>query len=528
MVEIVIISIAVWLLIAVAVVVVRKLSLANAREETLQRENEELKRAVEQCNAKVEGLVKEISRLEAECGVERERVENLRGQLDSSAEQLCAAKQEAQQRLETREKELNTFFNKQLADLEKRYEEILAEVRETNRRQVESQMKLIQEQMQATSERVLKSRQEELDARNAESVTRIVDPLRDSLKRMTEALDITKREHSESMTRLDATIQENLRNSRELGLTAERLANALTGEVKVQGNFGEMCLRKLLDDLGLKEHIHYTTQSALRDKYGKKIKSDEDKGLIPDFILHFPNNRDVIVDSKVVITDYERYMNATTPEDKSKWLAAHIKAIRAQVDLLAGKDYSQYLDSNYAKLNFVIMYVFHESALNLALMNDTGLWNYAYKKRVLIMGPQTMHMNLRVLELMWGQMTQLAKQQEIITQAQLIIERTQLFAARLEATEKHMKDVMKDFMALKVSTAEKGKSIITPAKRLISLGAQQNSSKNKVDLTQIFVEDDDELLLDREFMDEEVAQDEEQLGASNEDGESDTMGEQIE
>jgi DNA recombination protein RmuC len=139
-----------------------------------------------------------------------------------------------------------------------------------------------------------------------------------------------------------------------------------------------------------------------------------------------------------------------------------------------------------------------------------------------------MHMNLRVLELMWGQMTQLAKQQEIITQAQLIIERTQLFAARLEATEKHMKDVMKDFMALKVSTAEKGKSIITPAKRLISLGAQHNSSKNKVDLTQIFVEDDDELLLDREFMHEEVAQDEEQLGASNEDSESNAIEEQIE
>ena len=112
MVEIIIISIAVWLLIVVAVVVVRKLSLANAREETLQRENEELKRAVEQCNAKVEGFVKEISRLEAEYGVERERVENLRGQLDSSQEQLCAAKQEVQQRLEAREKELNTFFNK--------------------------------------------------------------------------------------------------------------------------------------------------------------------------------------------------------------------------------------------------------------------------------------------------------------------------------------------------------------------------------------------------------------------------------
>lgn len=480
----------------VGVILNRLFSKTSGDSKLLTEEIDSLKRTLEERSHRIESQNQEISRLVAERDVERERVDNLRQQLEKSAEQLTQSKDEAQQHLEERLAELRGFYEQQLKLIEKRYEELMAELRETNRAQVESQLKLIQEQMQTTSERVLKTRQQELESRNAESVSRMVDPLRDSLKRMTDALDNSKREHQESMTRLDATIQENLRNSRELGLTAERLANALTGEVKVQGNFGEMCLRKLLDDLGLKEHTHYTTQSALRDKFGKKIKSDDDKGLIPDFILHFPNNRDVIVDSKVVITDYERYMNATDQEEKSRYLASHIKALRSQVDLLANKDYGLYLDSNYAKLNFVIMYVFHESALNLALMNDTGLWNYAYKKKVLIMGPQTMHMNLRVLELMWGQMTQLAKQQEIIAQAELIIERTQLFAARLVATEKHMKEVLKDFIALKVSTGEKGKSIITPAKRLIALGAQQNSSKNKVDLTQIFVEDDDELLLD--------------------------------
>ena len=475
----------------------RLFSKTSGDNKLLTDEIESLKRTIEERNVRIEHQNQEISRLVAERDVERERVGNLRQQLDKSAEQLVETKQEAQKLLEQRLIELKNFYEQQLRQIKESSEQLLEQVREMNKAQVEGQLKLIQEQMQTTSERVLKSRQEELDARNVESVSKIVDPLRDSLKRMNEALDSTKREHQESLTRLDATIRENMRQSSELEQTAERLANALTGEVKVQGNFGEMRLRKLLEDMGLEDGLHYTTQRALKDKYGNKIKSDEDKGLIPDFILHFPNNRDVIVDSKVVLTDYERYMNATDAEEKSKYLAAHIKALRTQVDLLHKKDYTFYLNSNYAKLDFVIMYVFHESALSLALMNDTSLWSYAYHKNVLIMGPQTMYMNLRVLELMWVQMRQLTKQDEIIAQANLIVERTQLFASRLAATEKSMQKVIDDFKDLKTSTADGGRSIITPAKKLVQLGAKQQKGKDKADLTQIFVDDDKTLIFER-------------------------------
>ena len=109
------------------------------------------------------------------------------------------------------------------------------------------------------------------------------------------------------------------------------------------------------------------------------------------------------------------------------------------------------------------------------------------------MGPQTMYMNLRILEVMWVQIRQLAKQEEIIKQAELIIERTQLFAGRLKITEKNMKEVLKDFKKLSTTTADDGKSIITPARNLIKLGVRQK--KDKTDLTEIFVEDDEEILI---------------------------------
>ena len=495
----------------------------------LLKENEELKRCMEERNSRIEHQNQEISRLLSERDVERANAQNLRSQLtervEEAKEQLAAqrcayeerlqeakeqlaalksahdeqlrvAKEEARVALEAQVCQMKAVHEQQLSELKASTDKLIEQMREMSRAEAEGNLKLIQEQMQTTSERVLKSRQEELESRNEESVLRIVDPLRESIKRMSEALDSSKREHNDRMQNLDTLIRENLRQSHDLGATADRLAQALTTKVKTQGNFGELHLKKFLEDMGLMEGTAYTTQQALKDKYGKKIKSDEDKGLIPDFILHFPNNRDVIVDSKVIITDFERYMSATDPEEKDKHLKAHIKALRAQVDLLASKDYSFYLDSEYTKLNFVIMYVFHEGALNLALTNDTTLWRYAYDKHVLIMGPQTMHMNLRILELMWTQMRQLDKHKFIIEQASMIVERTQLFAKRLISSNLLLQKLQKEFEGLTTSSSDGGHSIITPAKRLVDLGIKQKvADKTKADLTALFVENDKSLIM---------------------------------
>ena len=400
-------------------------------------------------------------------------------ELKEAHEKQIAELKEAQT---TQLEQLKAAQTAQLEQVKESQQKQIEALREMNREQVESQMKLIREQMQTTSEEILKRRQDELGERNKEQVSKIIDPLTQSLKSMREAFDKSKEQQNEVLTRLDATIKVNMEKSAALGETADRLTRALTGEVKVQGNFGELKLKQLLEDLELKEGEQFDTQETLRDKAGKQAKGDDGRGLIPDFILHFPNNRHVVVDSKMSLTDYERYMNAEdgTPE-KSEYLKAHVASVRAQVKRLARKEYTKYLPEGYNRLNFAIMYVPIEGALNLALLNATTLWREAYDEGVMILGPQTMYMNLRVLEMMWTQVRQLKNQQAMIDAANIVVERVQDFGMRFMDVETSMNSTVEKMAKLKVSTAESGRSIITAAKSLLKAGAKENKKKKSLD-----------------------------------------------
>ncbi len=379
---------------------------------------------------------------------------------------------------ETQIAEMKDTHIRQLAQAKDTAEKQIEALRQMNKTQVDSQLKLIKEQMQTTSEEILKRRQDELGERNKEQVSKIIDPLQQSLKDMQEAFDRSKEQQKDALTRLDETIKLNMQKSMALGETADRLTRALTGEVKIQGNFGELKLKQLLEDLELKEGEQFDTQETLRDKGGRQARGDDGKGLIPDFILHFPNNRHVVVDSKMSLTDYERYMNAEdgTPE-KSEYLKAHIASVRAQVKRLARKEYTRYLPEGYNRLNFAIMYIPIEGAMNLALLNDSTLWREAYDQGVMILGPQTMYMNLRVLEMMWTQVRQLKNQQEMMDAANTVIDRVQDFGQRFQDVETSMQDTVKKINKLKITTVESGPSIITAARKLLTAGAKENKKK---------------------------------------------------
>ena len=449
-------------------------------------------------------LVYCIVTLRANCAVQQAQQEALQHQLevqkDDYTKQLEAQKNDYAKQLEAQEVDFEkllelqkTSYEQQLRQTKEAHDSQIATLKEMNEKQVKSQLDLIKEQMQTTSEKVLKMRQDELGAQNREQVSKIIDPLQKSLKDMQEALDKTKEQQTEALTRLDESIKINMQKSAALGETADRLTRALTGEVKIQGNFGELKLKQLLEDLELKEGEQFDTQETLKDKGGKGLKGDDGKGMIPDFILHFPNNRHVVVDSKMSLTDYERYMNAEdgTPE-KSQYLKAHIDSVRAQVKRLAKKEYTRYLPDGYNRLNFAIMYVPIEGALNLALLNDASLWREAYDEGVLILGPQTMYMNLRVLEMMWTQVRQLKNQQAMMDAANTVIDRVQDFGMRFMDVEASMNDTLKKMGKLKITTADSGASIITAARNLLKAGARENKKKKTL------ADMDDSLFLDAE------------------------------
>ena len=423
-----------------------------------------------------------IVRLTAQRDVERTKSENYVRQIKEMKETFALQQQQTKD-----------AYALQLQQAKNAHEEQVSALKEMNEKQMKTQLDLIKEQMQTTSEKVLKMRQEELGVQNKEQVSKIIDPLQRSLKDMQEALDKTKEQQTEALARLDETIKINMQKSAAIGETADRLTRALTGEVKIQGNFGELKLKQLLEDLELKEGEQFDTQETLRDQGGKGLKGDDGKGLIPDFILHFPNNRHVVVDSKMSLTDYERYMNAEdgTPE-KSGYLKAHIDSVRAQVKRLAKKEYTRYLPEGYNRLNFAIMYIPIEGALNLALLNDATLWREAYDEGVMILGPQTMYMNLRVLEMMWTQVRQLENQQAMMDAANTVIERVQDFGTRFQDVESSMNDTIKKMNRLKITTADSGQSIITAARNLLKAGARENKKKKSL------AEMDDSMFLEDE------------------------------
>lgn len=483
-----------------------------------------------------------ITALTAERDVQRTNAENYSRQLQSQKEehekQLAEQKENIGEQLanlreshEKQNEERKASYEKQVDDMKRSHEQQITDIRKTyeqqiadlkisfekqlqqmkeahgtqidalkkmNEEQVKSQLELIREQMQTTSEKVLKLRQNELGEQNKEQVSKIIDPLQKSLKDMQEALNKNKEQQAEALTRLDETIKINMQKSAAIGETADRLTRALTGEVKVQGNFGELKLKQLLEDLELKEGEQFDTQETLVKEERRGMR---DERLIPDFILHFPNNRHVVVDAKMSLTDYERYMNAEdgSPE-KSNYLKAHIDSVRAQVKRLAKKEYTKYLPEGYNRLNFAIMYVPIEGALNLALLNDASLWREAYDQGVMILGPQTMYMNLRVLEMMWTQVRQLKNQQAMMDAANTVIDRVQDFGIRFMDVESSVNDTVRKISKLKITTADGGPSIITAARNLLKAGARENKKKKglaEMDDT-MFLESDTTLMLPEE------------------------------
>ena len=467
-------------ILAIAMIVLAVL--LKSREKTITTQAEQIKnltseRDVQKTQAQNYYARIEEAKQDAEKRLNEQKLASdkmLADQADASDKRIAELKLAHEQQLQ----QIKEASELQLAQAKEAAEQQIEALRQMNHEQVENQLKLIKEQMQTTSEEVLKRRQEELGERNREQVSKIIDPLQQSLKDMQEALDKSKEQQNEALTRLDETIKVNMQKSAALGETADRLTRALTGEVKVQGNFGELKLKQLLEDLELKEGEQFDTQETLRDKAGNIAKGDDGKGLIPDFILHFPNNRHVVVDSKMSLTDYERYMNAEdgTPE-KTEYLKSHIASVRAQVKRLAKKEYSKYLPNGYNRLNFAIMYVPIEGALNLALLNDSTLWREAYDQGVMILGPQTMYMNLRVLEMMWTQVRQLSNQQAMMDAANSVIDRVQDFGMRFMDVESSMNDTIKKIAKLKITTADNGASIITAARNLLKAGAKENKKK---------------------------------------------------
>ena len=366
------------------------------------------------------------------------------------------------------------------------------EVREEARHTAEKQENLLREQfdrqlkatvaeMKAATEEMLHRRSQQLTDIDQKRLESLLTPFQKNIDDLRAFVDRSDKENTSRITRLDEAIKLTLQQTLNLGNSADRLANALTSENKTQGNFGEMRLTQLLQDMGFTEGEQFETQKTMEDPLTREtVKTEEGHRLQPDVILHFPDKRDIIIDSKMSIKDYENYSNSDDETARALALKAHIASVRRHADELARKNYSRYIATDHQRIDIVVMYMFSEGALQLALSNDPTLWKDAYNKGVFITGSANLYALLRVLDLAWKNMYQLTNQHEMMEAANVIIERTQDFYTRLSALEKTFDKVHDAFQDLKTTTAPGGKSLPTAAHKLLSYGARENPRKARI------------------------------------------------
>ena len=367
--------------------------------------------------------------------------------------------------------ELKASSDKALAELKKTYDESMAQ-----------QLETVKAQVTAESEKMLKAREEELEKRAKQTFEAITGGLDKNIKDMKEAFELHRKTHTETSQSLKENLENAVKHLREqtlsIGDKADSLADALRGKNKTQGNWGEIILDNLFTNEGMREGRDYDKEETLRDEHGNIVMNeDTSKRMRPDYILHYPDGNDVIVDSKVVLTAADDYFRATDEAAKADAMARNLAAIKDQVKNLAKKDYSRYLNPGHKMLDYVIMFVPVYSALRLAYEADRNLWHDAYRQGVLITTEETLMPFLRMIRIAWTSHEQVANQQQIVATAETILARVSDFCTAHAKMGKKLEEAMDQYEACDKKIRERGQSIVGAANKLIALGVPSNAKK---------------------------------------------------
>ena len=384
--------------------------------------------------------------------------------------------------LEQRLADTQAHHEKAMALLNDSHDKAVVQLKTSHQEALEQQLEALKAQMTAETEKILKEREEELDKKAKETFGHIAEGLDKDIKTMKEAFDSNRKEHAETSQSLKDNIENAVRNLRDqtlsIGDKADNLAQALRGRNKSQGNWGEVILDNLFSAEGLREGRDYDKEETLRDEHGNIVlNEDSDKKMRPDFILHYPDGNDIVIDSKVVLTAMYDWHAATDEAGKADALARNLAAIKEQVRRLSKKDYSRYLQPGHKMLDYVIMFVPVYSALRLAYEADRNLWHDAYRQGVLITTEETLMPFLRMISIAWKSHEQVANQQQIIAAAEMMLARVSDFCTAHAKMGEKLEDALKQYEACDRKIRERGQSIVGAANKLICYGVPKNSKK---------------------------------------------------
>ncbi|HQB28172.1 MAG TPA: DNA recombination protein RmuC, partial [Paludibacter sp.] len=245
---------------------------------------------------------------------------------------------------------------------------------------------------------ILEDKSQRFTQRNKENLEALLKPLDENIKEFKKTVTEVYDKESKERFSLGNEVKKLADLNQLMSEEARNLTKALKGDSKTQGDWGEMILESILEKSGLRKDEEYFIQEELKDEEGKSLRSSsENKKMRPDAVVMYPDNRTVIIDSKVSLNAFTRYIDAPDPETQQKELDAHVAAIKNHIITLSTKGYDDYDKS----LDFVMMFIPSEPAYIAAMQGDKDLWSFAYDKRILLMNPTNLITSLKLISDLW-------------------------------------------------------------------------------------------------------------------------------
>ncbi|RMF20890.1 MAG: DNA recombination protein RmuC [Bacteroidetes bacterium] len=371
--------------------------------------------------------------------------------------------QEATERLERKETELQETRSALAAreqTLQHLQEKLDGQEAEFERLRRESHL-----EFERVANRLLEEKSRRFSSQNAEKLTEILQPLREKIREFEQDLHRRFSEESKERISLKKEIEQLHQLNRRLSEDAQNLVSALKGDSKMQGDWGEFRLELLLEKAGLQKGIHFEAQSTHKNTDGRTLR--------PDFIVHLPRGRHLIIDAKVSLVAFERYASEEDPHKREQHLKAHLQSLRQHIRSLSAKNYPQ-LDGLNSP-DYLLLFVPLEPAFSLAILHDPALFHEALERNIVLVTTSTLLATLRTVAFIWKQDRQQRNVLEIARQSGLLYDKFVNFVKDLQTVGERLDGAQQayhDAMNKLKNSPRFGTTLIGRAERLRKLGAK--------------------------------------------------------
>lgn len=411
----------------------------------------------------------------SEAGKLEERLSQLKDQEERLNERFENAIHEKEQVREEKE-----FLNRELVKRTSENDNLEAKLLE-QKREVEKLEEKFQKEFENLANKILDSKSEKFTKQNKENLDLVLKPLQEKIDKFEKKVEET---HKESIDR-HAMLRQQIIGLKELNeqmsKEATNLTKALKGDSKLQGNWGELVLERVLEKSGLEKDREYFIQNSFTTEDGKRI--------LPDVVLHLPDQKKMIIDSKVSMVAYERYVNEEDKEQQARWLKEHIQSLKKHIEQLSAKNYQDIYQIESP--DFVLLFVPIEPAFAVAINEETGIYNAAFEKNIVIVTPTTLLATLRTIDSMWSNEKQQQNALEIATQAGALYDSFTNLTDELIKVGKQIGTVQGSYESAMKKLTGRG-NLINRVERLKKLGAKASKHIDEKLLKRAEEEDLDE------------------------------------